>query len=208
MKSLAGKTFTLMILGALALTPSFAGTVEKGSFSIAIPDGFSEFARQEQTVKSASGDIKQVTYVSKGTEGDAVIVTYGAMPGPIQDPAAAMAGGRDSLLKSLGATVGSQKDVQIDGHPGMTVEYSATSPRPIFARTDLVVAGARLYQVIYLGATPEAVVSPEVQAMFGSFTLNEEAIASADAPKPEAPQAARETAPAATTASTSTASDH
>lgn len=208
MKSLAGKTFTLMILGALALAPAYAGTVQKGSFSIAIPDGFSEFAKQEQTVKSASGDIKQVTYVSKGTQGDAVIVTYGAMPGPIQDPMAAMAGGRDSLLKSLGATVGSQKEVQIDGHPGMTVEYSATSPRPIFARTDFVVEGARLYQVIFLGATPESVVSPEVQSMFGSFNLNEEAIATADAPKAEAPQAAREAAPASTTATTSTASEN
>ncbi|HEU5163547.1 MAG TPA: hypothetical protein VFV54_10405 [Thermoanaerobaculia bacterium] len=182
MKALSRKIAIGAVLASVALVPAaFAQTpVQQESWSITLPAGFGEFAKQQQTVKSANGDIQQVTYVSKGTGGSAVIVTYGQMTGKILDPTATMNGGRDSLLKSLGAKLENEAAVEIDGKPGLSISYSAEKPRPIFARTDLVVAGPRMYQVIYLGGSAEALASEGTQQMFKSFDVNESAIEKAE----------------------------
>jgi hypothetical protein len=182
MKAFSKRVVAVTFLLTVALAPAmFAQTpVERDSFRITLPAGFEEFTRQQQTVKSATGDIQQITYVSKGTGGNAVIVTYGQMAGKILDPTATMNSGRDSLLKSLGATLASEKQVQIDGKPGLSFSYSAEKPRPIFARTDLIVAGPRMYQVIFLGASAEALASEATQRMFSSFDIRESAIEKAE----------------------------
>ena len=182
MKAMSRKIAIGVVFATVALVPAvFAQTpVQQESWSITLPAGFSEFAKQQQTVKSENGDIQQVTYVSKGTAGNAVIVTYGQMSGKILDPAATMNGGRDSLLKSLGARLENEATVEIDGKPGLSISYSAEKPRPIFARTDLVVAGPRMYQVIYLGASADAIVSETTQQMFKSFDVVESAIEKAE----------------------------
>lgn len=158
-------------------TIGFAQTpVDQDSFSILLPTGFSEFARQTQTVKSENGDIQQVTYVSKGLQGNAIIVTHGTMSGKILEPAKMMESGRDSLIKSLGAKLENQKQFEIDGKPALSISFTAEKPRPIFARTDLVVAGPRLYQVIFLGSSAEALGADSTQALFQSFDIKEAAI--------------------------------
>lgn len=161
---------------ALATTGFAQTPVDRESFSITLPTGFSEFARQEQTVKSQSGDIKQVTYVSKGVGGNAIIVTYGTMSGKILEPAAMMGSGRDSLIKSLGAALQEEKSLEIDGKPAMSISFTAEKPRPIFARTDLVVVGPRMYQVIFLGASAESLAHESTQQFFQSFDVKESAI--------------------------------
>lgn len=165
----------LMTLAVASI--GFAQTpVEQDSFSITLPAGFSEFARQAQTVKSENGDIQQITYVSKGLQGNAVIVTHGTMSGKILEPAKMMGSGRDSLIKSLGAKLEGEKQLEIDGKPALSITFSAEKPRPIFARTDLVVAGPRMYQVIFLGSSAEALASESTQALFQSFDIKEAAI--------------------------------
>ncbi|HUP64404.1 MAG TPA: hypothetical protein VM557_03895 [Thermoanaerobaculia bacterium] len=160
----------------MAVMPAAATTVEEESFRIELPEGFEKFTRQAQTVKSENGDIEQVTYISKDDEGDIVIVTYGQMPGVILDPEATMNSGRESLVKSLNATLAGQRKIEIDGKPGISFEYSAEKPRMIFARTDLVVAGPRLYQVIYLTQTVESLREDETEEIFTSFDLNDQVI--------------------------------
>src|SRR5688572_26879045 len=127
------KALPLVFLAAVASAPavSAATPVEEESFSILLPDGFGKFSKKEQTVRAATGDIKQVTFVSTAPDGDAVIVTYGQMSGRILDPAATMKGGRDSLIASIKATPASEKEVEIDGKPGMTLTYTADGPRKI-----------------------------------------------------------------------------
>ncbi len=181
MKALSKKVVVTAFLTLALATVGFAQTpVEQDSFSITLPAGFGEFTRQQQTVKSANGDIQQVTFVSKGLAGSAVIVTYGQMTGKILDPTAMMGSGRDSLLKSLGAKLESETQVEIDGKPGLSIVYSAEKPRPIFARTDLVVAGSRMYQVIFLGSSAEAPASESTRQMYSSFDVNEAAIEKAE----------------------------
>ena len=174
----ASKKVVAAAVMALALVPAgFAQMpVDRESFSITLPTGFGEFARQQQTVKSQSGDIQQVTYVSKGVGGNAVIVTYGTMSGKILEPATMMGSGRDSLVKSLGAKLESEKQLEIDGKPALSIMFTAEKPRPIFARTDLVVAGPRMYQVIFLGSSADALWHESTEQMFSSFDIKEAAI--------------------------------
>lgn len=173
LKRVAAAAFLTLAVAAIG----FAQTpVEQDSFSITLPAGFGEFAHQAQTVKSENGNIQQVTYVSKGLQGNAVIVTHGTMSGKILEPAKMMESGRDSLIKSLGAKLESEKQFEIDGKPAMSISFSAEKPRPIFARTDLVVAGPRMYQVIFLGSSAEVLASESTQAMFQSFDIKEAVI--------------------------------
>lgn len=165
---------TAFLMAAAVATVGFAQTpVDQESFTITLPAGFGEFARQTQTVKSENGNIQQVTYVSKGLQGNAVIVTHGTMTGKILEPAKMMESGRDSLIKSLGAKLESENKFEIDGKPALSVSFTAEKPRPIFARTDLVVAGPRMYQVIFLGSSAEALAAESTKAMFQSFDIKE-----------------------------------
>ena len=176
MNSLIKRTAVPLLLVLFAVMPATAATVEEESFRIDLPEGFEKFKKQAQKVKSENGDIEQVTYISKDGEGDIVIVTYGQMPGVILDPEATMDSGRESLVKSLNATLAGQREIEIDGKPGISFEYSADKPRVIFARTDLVVAGPRLYQVIYLTQTVDSLREDETEEIFTSFDLNDPVI--------------------------------
>jgi hypothetical protein len=164
--------FTFVFTLSLA-TVAQAGQVKGDAFSVTLPDGFGSAQQQKQTVDSPSGPINVVTYIAKADDGSAVILGYSEFSGKITDPAATLSSGRDSLLQSLGATAKNERDVEVSGHPARTFNYSATQPRTVFGRTDLVVVGPRMYQLIYLGFTQEALQKADVQGMFTSFKVQE-----------------------------------
>lgn len=163
-------------------TAMLASNVENEDFAVTLPEGYSEFAHQVQKVASPSGEIHQSTWVSKGADGSAFIVTYGDLSGPITDPEAAMTSGRDSLLKSLNASLEQEREIEIDGNPARTFEFSSQGETPIFARTDLAVTGPRMYQVIFLGFSEEARQSAGVDQFFRSFDIRYEPQAPNTAP--------------------------
>jgi hypothetical protein len=161
---------------ALAMMSSFAfasdaDKLETDDFVVELPAGYSKPAKQEQTIPSESGPIRQVTYVAKNDTGSAVVVTYSIMTGKILDPAAMMKSGRDSLIKSLNAKVDSEQATQIAGRPSLRLSYSAAEPRPIFARTDFVVHDDKMYQIIFLGASQEERQNAAIARIFDSFKV-------------------------------------
>lgn len=168
--------FRLFAATLLVLIPvsMFAGHIEKTSFTIDMPDYFGEFAKQEQKIQSADGPIIQTTYVAKAPSGEAVIVTYGAMSGKILNPDAMIDSARDSLMKSLKTSVNTENKFQSDGRPARTVFYSASAPRPMFGRTDFVIDGKRMFQVIYVGGAKEGLEAQATNDMFSSFHVKAE----------------------------------
>jgi len=178
MKKFAKRPLARTLLFAFVFTLSLATVAQAGQvkgdvFSVTLPDGFGNAQQQKQTVESPSGPINVVTYISKADDGSAVILGYSEFSGTITDPSATLSSGRDSLLKSLGATAKNERDVEVSGHPARTFNYSATEPRTVFGRTDLVVVGPRMYQLIYLGFTQEALQRADIQGMFTSFKVSE-----------------------------------
>lgn len=172
-RPLAATPWIALVFTLSLATVAQAGQVKGDAFSVTLPDGFADPQQQKQTVQSPSGPISVVTYISKANDGSAVILGYSEFSGVITDAPATLASGRDSLLKSLGATANSERAVEVSGHPARTFNYSATSPRTIFGRTDLVVVGPRMYQLIYLGFTQDGLQKADVQSMFSTFKVKD-----------------------------------
>ncbi|HVR44553.1 MAG TPA: hypothetical protein VMS56_14030 [Thermoanaerobaculia bacterium] len=166
------RTVLPVLIMALGLGPAgFAATpFEEESFSIVLPDGFGEFAKNEQK------EAKVTTFVSKGQNGDVVIVSY-ALMAPTEDLDEFLASERDSLLKSLNARLDSQREIEVDGKQALSIRYSLQGAREMFGRTDLVIANPRMYQVIYLGGTPDGPNDAKTEQMFSSFNVDEEVLA-------------------------------
>lgn len=187
-------SLVLLIVGVLALPFSAAAQSQADEeFVLELPEGFSEFQRTEQTVPTPSGPITQVTYLSKSDQG-AFIVTYSDVNDQITDPGAMMESGRDSLLKSINASLEDEQEISLDGQPGMSFRYKADQPRPVYARTDLVVVGPRMYQVIFLGFTEEARDRADVASSFSSFRVPKSLIPGETEPVQTGDRAASESA--------------
>ncbi len=86
-------------------------------FTITLPAGFSPFAKQTQSVKTNDGNVETTNWVSKAPTGEAVVVTVSKMPGKILDPTKMIGSTRDSLMKSLNATVESDDKLAGDLPP-------------------------------------------------------------------------------------------
>jgi hypothetical protein len=173
--------FTRAVAAAAVLSMmSFAApaeSVKTDAFTIVLPEGFGAFATQAQKAQSPEGMIEATNWISKAPSGEAVVVTVSKMPGPIGDAQKAFAGTRDSLLKSLGATL--ESEAKVDGaHAATDLSFRSAGA---FLRSRMIVNGDKLYQVLYVGRSEEQRAVPAVAQMFESF-----AIASADAAPPVA----------------------
>ncbi len=179
----------------LIVPGAFAERLSEEEFSIAIPEWCGEAQKQNQQVDSPSGPINVVTYVARGEDGAACIVTYSELSGPITDATTTIDSGRDSLLSQLKVDLERENEIEVNGFEGRSFLFTTSNPRPVFGRSDMVVADDRLYQVIYIGYTPEARTEVENSELFRSLTI--------EAPASEEMAAAPETpapAPAATNA--------
>jgi hypothetical protein len=169
------KKMFLTAVATLVLTVAAnAATMKTDAFSITLPEGFGEFAAQTQKADSPEGKIDTTNWVSKAPTGEAVVVTISTMPAPITDPAKAMAGTRDSLLKSLNATLENEEKVD-DRTSNLLFKGSGA-----FLRSKLLVDGDRVMQVLYVGRSEEQRNAAAVGELFASFQPNE-APASEDA---------------------------
>lgn len=181
------RTFTrvafVVAIVLLIVPAAFAERLSEEEFSIELPSWCGDAQRQEQQVESPSGPITVVTYVARGEDGAACIITYSELSGPITDAEGTMKSGRDSLLQQLNVTLEHEKAIEINGFEGRSIHFATTEPRPVYGRTDFVVADDRLYQVIYIGYTPEARDEVESSELFSSFMIEvPEAEATAEVP--------------------------
>jgi len=183
-RSMAVAVVAVLALAAGVTAQADEAAVPNGVFTMSVPAGYAGFTKQVQTTQSPEGEIEVTNWISKAPTGEAVIVTMSRMPGTILDPQKLIAAMRDSLLKSLGATLESEEP-----RPG-----ELTSSRLLFRsaaawfRARFTVADDRVYQLLYVGRSAEQRDTPAVGAMFDSFQLTAaaapaEAAAAAAVPK-------------------------
>jgi hypothetical protein len=158
------KTLLSAVAAVLFAATASAGSVKTDAFSITLPEGFGEFAKQAQTTDSPEGKIDTTNWISKAASGEAVVVTVSTMPGPIADAGKAMDGMRESLLKSLNATLESEEKID-EGKAANLLFKSAGA----FLRSRLVVDGSRVMQVLYVGRSEEQRNAAAVGDIFQSF---------------------------------------
>lgn len=167
MKKIAVFAATLLVTAGLT---QIANAAEAQPFQITLPTGFGAFATQTQTAKSPAGDIQVTSWVSKSPSGEAVVVSVSKMPAKIDDATKLMTGSRDSLLKSVNGTVDSEQ--KNDGTtPAMTVDFH--SGTAAFLRARFLVKGATLYQLLYVGRTPDQRSNASVDGLFQSFAVSD-----------------------------------
>ena len=164
-------TKSLMLIVALAAAvPVMAQTsVDNDAFGITLPAGFAEFTKQVQKADSPEGTVETTNWISRAQTGEAVVVTMSKMPGQILDPDKMMDATRDSLLKSLKATLESEKDLEGE-NPATLIQFRSDAA---VLQSQLLVAADRLYQVLYVGRTPEQRAAPAVAQLFASFKVAE-----------------------------------
>jgi hypothetical protein len=158
------KTLFSTVAAVLFAVTASAGPVKTDAFSITLPEGFGEFATQAQKTDSPEGKIDTTNWISKAPTGEAVVITVSTMPAPITDATKAMDGMRESLLKSLNATLESEEKIE-DGKAANLLFKSAGA----FLRSKLVVDGNRMMQVLYVGRSEEQRSATAVGELFQSF---------------------------------------
>lgn len=169
-----------------------ATDVKNETFSVTLPAGFSDFAKQ--SAKAADG-IETTTWVSKAPTNEAVVVSVSQMPKKILDPGALLDATRDSLLKSVKGTLDSEQKVDGAMPARVLAFHSGTA---VFLRSRLVVDNDRLFNVLYVGRSVDQAMAPAVGQLFDSFQFAPRPAAAPAAPAaPGAASAAPAAAPAA-----------
>ena len=157
-------TLLTALAAVLFAVTASAGPVKTDAFSINLPEGFGEFATQAQKTDSPEGKIDTTNWISKAPTGEAVVVTVSTMPAPITDSIKAMDGMRESLLKSLNATLESEE--KIDDGKAANLLFKGGGA---FLRSKLLVDGNRMMQVLYVGRSEEQRNAATVGEIFQSF---------------------------------------
>ncbi len=192
-QTIAVSALALLMFAAVPQTVKAADStpVQNDAFSLTLPAGFAAFAQSSQTATTPDGTITTTNWVSKAPTGDAIIVTVSKMPKKILDADKLFTGTRDSLLKSLKATLDSEEKIAGDIPASSLLFHNDNA----FLRARLAVNSETFYQVLYVGRTAEQRALPFVGQMFDSFHITAPAAAAA-APAAAAP-AASAAAPAA-----------
>jgi hypothetical protein len=155
----------LMVAAALPLVAQ--STPGHEAFDITLPTGFAEFTKQVQKAESPEGTVETTNWISRAESGEAVVVTVSKMPGHILDPDKLIDATRDSLLKSLKATLENEEDVTGE-LPETRLQFRSDAA---VLQSKLLVDDDRLYQVLYVGRSPEQRAAPAVAQLFSSFRI-------------------------------------
>ena len=160
-KTIAARAMAVVFFAGAAHV-AMAQHVEDGAFSITLPEGYSKFTKQEQK----AGEITATNWISKAPTGEAIVVTMSQMTGKILSPDAMIESTRDSLLKTLNATLEKEQKGEGEGD----ALYFFRSPGAVF-ESRLVVDDSRLFQLLYVGRSDEQRDAPAVTKLFESFTI-------------------------------------
>ena len=157
----------IALMLAAALPVMAQSTADHEAFDITLPTGFAEFTKQVQKAESPEGVVETTNWISRAESGEAVVVTVSKMPGHILDPDKLIDATRDSLLKSLKATLENEQDIAGDT-PETILQFRSEAA---VLQSRLLVDDDRLYQVLYVGRSPEQRSAPAVAQLFSSFKI-------------------------------------
>ena len=117
--------------GWITLAPEGAG------FSVLFPGNANETVDKKNsfTLHSFNVTVGRATYVASYSD---------YLPGKL-DPATALTANRDKFLKSLQATLVSNREITMDGHTG--IEFTSETPAAN-VKSQLFLIGNRMYQIV------------------------------------------------------------
>ena len=137
----------------------------EGRFSILLPG---RPLREDQTKETPVGRVEMHIFTSR-TEGGIYVVAYADYA--FGDAKRELDANRDSFLKGMKATLLSESDINIKGHPGREVNAWREQ---LTIRTRMYLVGRRYYQMFVIVPTAQA-VREDTERFFNSFELVEDA---------------------------------
>lgn len=138
-------SFSLLVLLALCINlpaqeepPGWVTLAPEGAgFSVLVPGKAVETVDKKNsfTLHSFNVTVGRATYIASYSD---------YLPGKL-DPATALTANRDKFNKSLQATLISNREISIDGHPG--IEFTSETPAAN-VKSQLFLIGNRMYQTV------------------------------------------------------------
>ena len=145
-------------------------SVREGGFAVLLPG---KASREVRTLDTTAGAVTMTMYACSLKQGT-MAVAY------TDYPAGALAGERgrerldaqrDALLRNIGASAHSEKQVLIAGLPGLQVYAEGRmGARGALLKARFVVAGNRLYQIAYVGER-DGLAMADIDMFLTSFKL-------------------------------------
>lgn len=142
----------------------------EGRFSVLLPCKPQRESRMLDTAAGAQTMTQYACSLRTGTMGAAYTDAPTAAPGAAAMRAQVDAA-RDALLRNVGARAHSEEEVGVGGMPGRQVYAEGRAgAQELVLKARFVVAGARLYQIAYVGARGGLAMA-EVDLFLTSFKL-------------------------------------
>lgn len=152
---------------------------EEGGFSIAFPADVDVPTMQTVPVPTEIGNIDMNMYlVDAGTK--AYMTAFADYPdalmAAVSDKKVLLDEGRDGALRNIGGTLISERDYDRQGYQAKEFYGKGMQGgQEIFVRANILMAGSRLYQVLYLSFDQDELDSQEADDYVNSFTITETA---------------------------------
>lgn len=153
-------------------------TSAEGGFSITYPGNSAAPDKQTVPVPTEIGNIDMNMYLVDA--GDKAFMTaYADYPDKLiaeSDPQTMLDMGRDGAITNVNGKLLREKDHKVQGFPAK--EFYARGKQgdqDVFMRANIIMANARLYQVLYLGFTEDALDSQEADDYMASFKIEGDA---------------------------------
>jgi hypothetical protein len=149
----------------------FRLTSNEGDFSFTFPAGFSKPQRSTQTAPTPAGDLDLVLYVAGSAKG-AFVIGYVQFKRPLSDSlaTATLDGVRTGLLTKLNGQLEREEVVKAHGGTGRVLYFNGKQGEVLLhGRSDGLLIGDKLYQLLFLGTDPKSREAEDVQKSFMSF---------------------------------------
>ena len=147
---------------------------EAGRFSVEFPEGLGEPGIQSIPVKTEIGEVTMHTFmVDAGSR--AFFMAYSDYPEDLiaaQDAKTVLDNGRDGALANINGTLKEERNYTFESYPAK--EFYAAGKQQgndIYVRSNIIFVKERLYQVVYLSFSEEALTGEEANTYVSSFKL-------------------------------------
>ncbi len=150
-------------------------TSAEGGFTITYPGNSAAPQKQTVPVPTEIGNIDMNMFLVDAGE-KAYMTAYADYPETLieeSDPQTMLNMGRDGAITNVNGELLREKDHKVQGFPAK--EFYARGKQgeqDVFMRANIIMADARLYQVLYLGFTEDALDSKEADDYMASFRID------------------------------------
>lgn len=185
MEKSPGKRFSYALLLAFGLSIILCGcgkdnreivSSPEGKFTILLPTGYPPAEKIDQNIPRDSYNAVMTTYLSGNLEG-ACMVNFCDHPKEIIEKLGSeniLNNERDNAMKNTSGRLENEEAYSVDGNPGKKIYFTGKyQEKEVYGQAVFIVRKNRIYQIVYMNLSKDALAKPEIQSFFSSFKLTD-----------------------------------